>query len=127
MSHETIYRTLFVQSRGALRQELTANLRTGRVIRRPKGTRLPDGRGARPGIVNISDRPAEAADRAVPGHWEGDLVFGTRHDPGRHPGRALDPVLDAGRTCPRATTRPTPSPTPWPPRSRACPASCAGR
>jgi len=81
VSHETIYRTLFIQSRGALRKELTAHLRTGRVIRRPAGTRLPDGRGGRPGILNISERPAEAADRAVPGHWEGDLVFGKRMSP----------------------------------------------
>jgi IS30 family transposase len=57
VSHETIYRTLFIQSRGALRKELTAHLRTGRVIRRPAGTRLPDGRGGRPGILNISCRP----------------------------------------------------------------------
>jgi len=76
VSHETIYRTLFIQSRGALRKELTAHLRTGRVIRRPAGTRLPDGRGGRPGILNISERPAEAVDRAVPGHWEGDLIIG---------------------------------------------------
>jgi len=81
VSHETIYRTLFIQSRGALRKELTAHLRTGRVIRRPAGTRLPDGRGGRPGILNISERPAEAADRAVPGHWEGDLVFGKPMSP----------------------------------------------
>ena len=81
VSHETIYRTLFVQSRGALRKELTAHLRTRRVIRRPAGTRLPDGRGGRPGILNISERPAEADDRAVPGHWEGDLVFGKRMSP----------------------------------------------
>jgi IS30 family transposase len=81
VSHETIYRTLFIQSRGALRKELTKHLRTGRVIRRPAGTRLPDGRGGRPGILNISERPAEAVDRAVPGHWEGDLVFGKRMSP----------------------------------------------
>jgi IS30 family transposase len=81
VSHESIYRTLFVQSRGALRKELTAYLRTGRVIRRPQGVRLPDGRGGRPGILNISERPAEADDRAVPGHWEGDLVFGKRMSP----------------------------------------------
>ncbi|WP_460716841.1 IS30 family transposase, partial [Nocardioides dilutus] len=81
VSHESIYRTLFVQSRGALRRELTAYLRTGRVIRRVHGVRLPDGRGARPGIVNISERPAEAEDRAVPGHWEGDLVFGKGMSP----------------------------------------------
>jgi IS30 family transposase len=51
------------------------------VIRRPQGTRLPDGRGGRPGILNISERPAEADDRAVPGHWEGDLVFGKHMSP----------------------------------------------
>jgi IS30 family transposase len=81
VSHESIYRTLYVQSRGALRRELTAHLRTGRVIRRPKGTRVPDGRGSRPGILHISERPAEAEDRAVPGHWEGDLVFGKHMSP----------------------------------------------
>jgi IS30 family transposase len=81
VSHESIYRTLFVQSRGALRKELTAYLRTGRVIRRVHGVRLPDGRGGRPGIVNISERPAEVEDRAVPGHWEGDLVFGKQMSP----------------------------------------------
>ena len=81
VSHESIYRTLFVQSRGALRKELTAYLRTGRVIRRPQGVRLPDGRGGRPGILNISERPAEVEDRAVPGHWEGDLVFGKHMSP----------------------------------------------
>jgi IS30 family transposase len=81
VSHESIYRTLFVQSRGALRKELTAYLRTGRVIRRSHGARLSDGRGGRPGIVNISERPAEANDRAVPGHWEGDLVFGRGMSP----------------------------------------------
>jgi IS30 family transposase len=81
VSHETIYRTLFIRSRGALRKELTAHLRTKRVTRRPAGTRLPDGRGGRPGILNISERPAEADDRAVPGHWEGDLVFGKRMSP----------------------------------------------
>jgi IS30 family transposase len=81
VSHESIYRTLFVQSRGALRRELTQYLRTGRVIRRPKGVRLPDGRGGRPNILHISERPPEAEDRAVPGHWEGDLVFGKNMSP----------------------------------------------
>jgi IS30 family transposase len=81
VSHETIYRTLFVQSRGALRRELARYLRTGRVIRRPKGVRLPDGRGGRPNILHISERPAEAEDRAVPGHWEGDLIFGKAMSP----------------------------------------------
>ena len=50
-------------------------------MRRPKGTRLPDGRGLRPNTLNISERPAEAADRAVPGHWEGDLLFGRGMSP----------------------------------------------
>ena len=81
VSHESIYRTQFVQSRGALRKELTAYLLTGRVIRRPKGVRLPDGRGGRPNTLHISERPAEVEDRAVPGHWEGDLVFGKHMSP----------------------------------------------
>jgi IS30 family transposase len=81
VSHESIYRTLYVQSRGALRRELTHYLRTGRVLRRPKGVRLPDGRGGRPNILHISERPPEADDRAVPGHWEGDLVFGKTMSP----------------------------------------------
>ena len=81
VSHESIYRTLFVQTRGALRRELTRYLRTGRVLRRPKGVRLPDGRGGRPNTLHISARPAEAEDRAVPGHWEGDLVFGKNMSP----------------------------------------------
>ena len=76
VSHETIYRSLFVQSRGDLRHELTRYLRTKRATRRPRGVRLPDGRGGRLYELGIAERPAEAADRAVPGHWEGDLVFG---------------------------------------------------
>ena len=81
VSHESIYRTLYVQARGALRKELTRYLRTGRVIRRPKGVRLPDGRGGRPNTLHIAQRPPEAEDRAVPGHWEGDLVFGKAMSP----------------------------------------------
>ncbi|WP_432494765.1 IS30 family transposase [Kineococcus gypseus] len=77
-SHEAIYLSLFVQGRGALRKELTAALRTGRAMRYPRAKRLPQGRGQLVGTVPISERPAEVEDRAVPGHWEGDLVFGTR-------------------------------------------------
>jgi IS30 family transposase len=78
VSHETIYRTLFVQSRGALKRELTEHLRTRRRIRRPGGRnyRRTDGRGQLVDIVHISQRPAEVKDRAVPGHWEGDLILG---------------------------------------------------
>ncbi len=75
VSHETIYQSLFVQGRGALRRELAASLRTGRALRKPRRT-TGERRGGIAGMVNISERPAEAADRAVPGHWEGDLLVG---------------------------------------------------
>ena len=78
VSHETIYLTLFVQARGGLRRELARALRTGRAMRYPRGKRLPQGRGQLVDTVPISERPAEVEDRAVPGHWEGDLVFGAR-------------------------------------------------
>lgn len=74
VSHETIYRSLFLQSRGVLRRELTAYLRTARTQRRSR-TRV-NGSGRLREMVLISERPAEAADRAVPGHWEGDLILG---------------------------------------------------
>jgi len=74
VSHETIYQSLFVQGRGELRRELARCLRSGRVTRKHRGT--ADGRGRIPGMVMISVRPAEAEDRAVPGHWEGDLILG---------------------------------------------------
>jgi IS30 family transposase len=78
VSHETIYLSLFVQSRGALRKELARYLRSGRARRRPRGLSVMNGQGQLRGTVHISQRPAEANDRAVPGHWEGDLVFGKR-------------------------------------------------
>jgi IS30 family transposase len=75
VSHETIYKSLFVQGRGELRKELAACLRTGRQRRKPQGrlehSRIPD-------PIPIRERPAEAEDRAVPGHWEGDLLSGSR-------------------------------------------------
>lgn len=124
ISHEAIYRSLFVQGRGGLRKELTACLRSGRSIRRPR-RKLGDRRGRIPGMVMISDRPAEADDRAVPGHWEGDLIIGkdgrsaigtlversTRFVillplPGPHDASAVaDAVIDAIGTLPAALRR----------------------
>lgn len=76
VSHETIYRTLFVQARGALRKELTSCLRTGRTQRRPQMRSEQSGAGRLRNMILISDRPPEIEDRAVPGHWEGDLIIG---------------------------------------------------
>jgi IS30 family transposase len=76
VSHETIYRSLFVQARGALRKELAACLRTGRTQRRSHKRTEQSGSGRLQNMVLISERPAEASDRAVPGHWEGDLIIG---------------------------------------------------
>jgi transposase, IS30 family len=77
VSHETIYLSLYVQGRGALRKELTKHLRRRHQIRQAQ-KREATSRGKIKDMINISERPAEAADRAVPGHWEGDLLFGTR-------------------------------------------------
>jgi IS30 family transposase len=80
VSHETIYQSLFVQSRGALRKELHSCLRTGRAMRRAKAYVNANhiGQGQLKNMVMISERPAEVKDRAVPGHWEGDLIFGKK-------------------------------------------------
>jgi transposase, IS30 family len=75
VSHETIYRTLFVQARGALRKETATCLRTGRAQRRPHMRTEQSGAGRLRNPILISDRPPEAEDRAVPGHWEGDLII----------------------------------------------------
>lgn len=79
VSHETIYRTLFVQARGALKKELTTYLRRRTVLRRPKNAATAPLRFHLKDAVSISQRPPEAEDRAVPGHWEGDLLFGGLH------------------------------------------------
>jgi IS30 family transposase len=76
VSHEAIYQALYVQGRGALRRELTACLRTGRALRVPRARARGRGKGFVSPEIMISERPAEAGDRAVPGHWEGDLIVG---------------------------------------------------
>jgi transposase, IS30 family len=78
VSHETIYLSLFVQARGALRKELTRFLRSKHTTRRPRGHSVMNGQGQLRATLNIRERPAEADDRAVPGHWEGDLLMGKR-------------------------------------------------
>lgn len=76
ISHEAIYQALFIQGRGALRRELTACLRTGRALRTPRARVGRRGKSFVSSEIMISQRPAEAADRAIPGHWEGDLILG---------------------------------------------------
>jgi IS30 family transposase len=77
ISHEAIYQALFIQGRGALKRELVACLRTGRALREPRARTRNKPQGHVTDDVVLSERPAEAADRAVPGHWEGDLIIGT--------------------------------------------------
>jgi transposase, IS30 family len=78
VSHETIYKALYVQGRGELRRDLHQRLRTGRALRKPRRA-TGERRGKIPGMVNIADRPKEVEDRAVPGDWEGDLITGTKN------------------------------------------------
>jgi IS30 family transposase len=79
ISHETIYRSLFIQTRGVLKKELMAQLRTARQMRQAKGGTTKSGLGQIVDTVSIRERPAEAEERAVPGHWEGDLLSGANN------------------------------------------------
>jgi IS30 family transposase len=80
VSHETIYRSLFIQARGALKKELVEHLRSKRRIRRSQHSRVfKDSRGQIVDAISIRERPAEVEDRAIPGHWEGDLLSGSRN------------------------------------------------
>src|SRR5277367_2790058 len=80
VSHETIYRSLFIQARGALKKELVAHLRSKRRIRRSQHARIfKDSRGQIAEAISIRERPAEIEDRAIPGHWEGDLLSGSKN------------------------------------------------
>ena len=88
VSHETIYQSLYVQGRGALRKELAVCLRTGRALRKPHRRVGGETHGKIRNMINISERPTEVADRAVPGHWEGDLIVG------RNSGSAIGTLVE---------------------------------
>ena len=142
ISHEAIYQALFVQGRGALRRELTACLRTGRALRMPRARTRRRGKTFISPEIMISQRPAEAADRAVPGHWEGDLILGlgssaigtlvertTRFTMLLHlPRMAGHGNAPRARTDPRSPAMaPRRFATPSRARSSPCPSNCDGR
>ena len=124
VSHEAIYRSLYVQSRGTLKRELTRHLRTGRQRRQPRSaSRRGQGRGKICDMTMISQRPAEVNDRAVPGHWEGDLLMGTKSN-------AIATLVERQtRYCqlvvlPERVSRRGGSARRWPRASRRYPSSC---
>ena len=88
VSHETIYQAMYVQPRGELARQVKTALRTGRTRRKPQGRSETDNHGHLRDMINISDRPAEADDRAIPGHWEGDLIVGA------HSGSAIGTLVE---------------------------------
>ena len=116
VSHEAIYQALYIQGRGALRRELTACLRTGRALRVPRARRRSRGKEFVSPEVMISERPAEAADRAVPGHWEGRPDHRTRQLRDRHIGRTHHPIHDAAP--------PASHGRPWPTQGQERSGSC---
>ena len=124
VSAETIYQSLYVTSRGALRRELTKCLRTGRSLRKP-GPRAV-ARNRAPDMTNIAQRPQEADDRAVPGHWEGDLLIGKNNKTAIATLVERRPATRCWSRCPTATN-PNRSPPRWRPRSRPCPTACVAR
>jgi len=117
LSHETIYRSLFIQTRGVLKKELMAHLRTARQMRQAKGGNTKSGLGQIVDAVSIRERPAEAEDRAVPGHWEGDLLSGANNT---HIATLVERLPDL-RCCSRSQAR---IQRVWWPRSPGTSASC---
>ena len=127
VSHETIYQSLYLQGRGGLRAELTDALRTGRARRRPKGPNPGRGkRGRIKDMVLISERPAEVEDRAVPGHWEGDLILG------RSGKSQIGTIVERTSRFTLLVRLPEDRKAvtvrdAWRPRSSTCPTTCDGR